>query len=111
MTVTESNCERDVNGVIFHKNSEISKAAKQEKAKDKLLSVLQLTHPCFNVYIFIQEVVCVCVYGSGGEVFPLTNKPEPIDTQSSVKCSSIATLETSFPSVQSSAGILLLCFE
>lgn len=50
-----------MNGVIFHKNSEISKAAKQEKAKDKLLSVLQLTHPCFNVYIFIQEVMCVCV--------------------------------------------------
>lgn len=35
MNLTESNCEGDVNWVIFHKNGEISEAAKQEKAKGK----------------------------------------------------------------------------
>ena len=99
--------------MIFHKNSEISEAAKQEKTKEELLSALQSMRPRSNVCIFMQALcVCVCVCGSAGEVLSCTNKLEPIDTQSSVMFSSVATVETSYflPS-KSSAGILLLCFE
>lgn len=96
-----------MNGAIFHKNSEIRKAAKQEKTKEKCCGVLQLTHPCFSVCNFLQEV-CLC--GGGGTVFSHTNKLEPLNTQSSVKlcchCGNVI-----FPSMQSSAGILLLRFE
>lgn len=44
MNLTESNCEGDMNGVIFHKNGEISQAAKQEKAKRKNFLALRHRH-------------------------------------------------------------------
>lgn len=47
MNLTESNCERDMNGVIFHKNGEISEAAKQEKkAKGKNFNALMCKYRC-----------------------------------------------------------------
>lgn len=79
--------------MIFHKNSEISEAAKQEKTKEELLSALQSTRPRSNVCIFMQAL-CVC--GSAGEALSCTNKLEPIDTQSSVMFSLVATVETSY---------------
>lgn len=69
----------------------------KRKQKEKLRSVLQSAHSYFNVCC--RKCVCVCVCGSG-RVFCRTNKLEPINTQTSVRFSPVATLEMSgfFPS-------------
>lgn len=75
MNLTESNCEGDMNGVIFHKNGEIGEAAKREKAKGENFLALRHRHIlAFSVQISLQEVVHACGYGLVWEVFPRSNQ-------------------------------------
>lgn len=75
MNLTESNCEGDMNGVIFHKNGEISEAAKRERAKGKNFLALRHRHRL----ALMRQYRCRKwrTRGLVWEVFPRSNKLEP----------------------------------